>query len=725
MSCPGRALWGLLVLAACGPSAGVPADAARPDLGPTELTAWLDAPTAADVGATVVLDATASTGATAFVFELGDGRRVEDVDGRVEVSWEEPGRFAVVVRAANDAGATRTAGATVTVTATPVHAPRQSGTLSRLEGGRFAVVVTDADRVTVAALGDDGVLDLERRITTPPGPKTVSVWTHAGREWIAIGCRDEVLLVRSDDGARYAVPMPPGSRPHAVLATGPGELWVTLQGTHELARITWADVPVLDGRFPVVADPRALALLPDGRLAVSRWRSPASYGLIALFDPASQSVETVRLQVDPQPSSDTESGGVPSYLDALLVSPDGQRLMVPSLQANSAEGSFLTGTPLRSDTTVRAVISMLVPDGAGWTERFDRRRQLDDRGLLQAGTFSSRGDFLFVADRGARTVERIDMLSGSAAGTILGVGYAPDGMALSEDDRFLVVHASLDRRLEVFGVTDFTALPVALSALATVASEPLDAEVLRGKQLFNDAADPRLTRDAYIACAHCHLEGDSDHRVWDFTQRGEGLRRTPPLFGRTQPPFHWTGNFDELQDFEIDLRLHFDGRGLMTDADFAESADPFGPPKASRSEDLDALATYLRTLDETLPSPDRGPEGPLPAAVRGEAIFARAGCPSCHSGPDYTDSALVDGRPVLHDVGTLGPGSGSRLGGELTGLDTPTLRGLWHQPRYLHDGSAESLEDVLTARNATDQHGSTRNLSESELGDLIAFLRSL
>ncbi len=710
----------LLVLLACGDD-----PMATPDGGPEALVAVLSAPRGGDPGEPLTLDASASTGAVAFTFELGDGRRVDDEDGVVEVSWDAPGRYAVVLVATSATGATRNAGATVTITAPPVHVPEQSGTLARLAGDRFAVVVTDDDQVTVATL-DGGSLALERRIPTPRGPETVSAFTRGEAEWLAVTCHDTLLLVRSDESERHEVPMPFGSQPHAALADAEG-LWVTLQGTGELARVEGASEPFLVARYPVVPDARAQARLPDGRLAVSRWRSADSGAEVALFDPATQAVETVDLRVDPQPASDTENGGVPSYLDALLVAPDGERMVVSGLQANFAEGRFLDGRDHRSDTMLRAVIATVERDGDGWTERFSARRQLDDRGLVSAGVFTERGDFLFVATRGARTVERIDMLSGSAAGSILALGYAPDGLTLSADDRTLVVHASLDRRLEVYDVSDFTALPVPLSMLSTVDVEPLPADVLRGKQLFNDAADPRLTRDAYIACAHCHLEGDSDHRVWDFTQRGEGLRRTPPLFARMElAPFHWTGNFDELQDFEIDIREHFDGLGLMAPADYAATAASFGAAKAGLSEDLDALAAYLRTLDRELASPQRSPDGSRSAAAeRGAGVFEAAGCATCHSGPAYTDSGFVDGAPVLHDVGTFGAGSGSRLGEPLTGLDTPSLLGLWHQPRYLHDGSAPSLEAVLTTRNPEDRHGVTSTLSDAELADLVAFLESL
>jgi len=231
-------------------------------------------------------------------------------------------------------------------------------------------------------------------------------------------------------------------------------------------------------------------------------------------------------------------------------------------------------------------------------------------------------------------------------------------------------------------------------------------------------------RDGYIACAHCHLDGDSDHHVWDFTARGEGLRRTPPLFARVDHgPLHWSANFDEVQDFENDIRAHQGGRGLLSDADFAATSDTLGASKAGRSEELDALAAYVASLREP-PSPHRRVDDSLPELARtGRDVFASAGCGSCHAGAVLTDSALVDGAPVLHDVGTLSGASGSRLGAPLTGLDTPTLHGLWHQTRFLHDGRATTIEEAIRAHDesAVDPDA----LDEAAMTALVAYLRCL
>jgi hypothetical protein len=77
---------------------------------------------------------------------------------------------------------------------------------------------------------------------------------------------------------------------------------------------------------------------------------------------------------------------------------------------------------------------------------------------------------------------------------------------------------------------------------------------------------------------------------------------------------------------------------------------------------------------------------------------------------------------LLHDVGTLKPSSGKRAGQALTGIDTPTLKGLWENAPYLHDGSAATLMDVITTANPNDQHGHTSQLTSLEKQQLVAYL---
>jgi cytochrome c peroxidase len=244
-----------------------------------------------------------------------------------------------------------------------------------------------------------------------------------------------------------------------------------------------------------------------------------------------------------------------------------------------------------------------------------------------------------------------------------------------------------------------------------------------------------MSRTGYLSCASCHLDGEGDNLVWDFTQRGEGLRNTISLEGRAgtgHGPMHWSANFDEVQDFEGDIRYGQGGTGFLPDAVWASGThrQSLGDPKAGLSPELDRLAAYVSSLSRFGASPHRreGDAAWAASRARGEALFRRAdvGCASCHAGERYTDSVfLAPGMPLLHDVGTIRASSGMRLGGALTGLDTPTLRGLWRTAPYLHDGSAATLREVLTTRNAGDRHGVTSTLSPTDLDDLETFLLSI
>jgi len=256
-----------------------------------------------------------------------------------------------------------------------------------------------------------------------------------------------------------------------------------------------------------------------------------------------------------------------------------------------------------------------------------------------------------------------------------------------------------------------------------VANEKLSPNVLKGKQIFYNSRDVRMTKENYISCATCHIDGGEDGRVFDFANRGEGKRNTITLHGRRgtgHGPVHWTGNFDEIQDFEHDMRGPFSGTGFIDDALFNQGTvnQSLGDPKKGFSADLDTLADYVTSLDRVPDSPYRNPDGTLTeSGQRGKKIYERLNCSTCHSGPDYTDSALNK----LHDVGTTTMFSGSRMGGDLPGFDTPTLKGVWHTPPYFHDGSAKSLHDTLNVPG----HGNAQNLSNEEKDLLVSYLLQL
>jgi mono/diheme cytochrome c family protein len=200
---------------------------------------------------------------------------------------------------------------------------------------------------------------------------------------------------------------------------------------------------------------------------------------------------------------------------------------------------------------------------------------------------------------------------------------------------------------------------------------------------------------------------------------GEGLRNTISLTGRggmSHGFLHWSANFDEVQDFEGQIRSFAGGTGLMTDAAFATYGQPLGPTKAGRSSDLDALAAYVTSLNSFTRSPYRNANGSLTTlATQGRTVFQNANCGSCHAGTRFTDSA----NATLDDVGTIKqPTSGQRLGAGLTGIDPPTLRDVWATAPYLHDGSAATLADAVRAHTGI-------TLSTDDLNAVSAYLSQI
>ncbi|HEY3493874.1 MAG TPA: hypothetical protein VGK73_04280, partial [Polyangiaceae bacterium] len=462
------------------------------------------------------------------------------------------------------------------------------------------------------------------------------------------------------------------------------------------------------------------------RLFVSRLISPAEGGEIVELDTASLTVgRRLVLAVDPGPDTEATARGVPNYLRSVVPSPDGSALWVPSKKDNVLRGLARDGLALDFETSVRSIVSLV--DLASNREALEQRVGLNNRALGLTLAFSPIGDYAFVALLGNNGIEVLDAYDRRIVAGAMNLGKAPDGLAFDDAGR-LYLNAFLSRSVVVLDAAPVLAsTSFALEKVGEVvvsSSEKLPGAVLRGKQIFYDASDLRMTKDGYISCAVCHLDGFEDGRVWDFTDRGEGLRNTTSLLGRRgtgQGRLHWSANFDEVQDFEHDIRNAFGGTGFLQEEQFLQGTrnTTLGDAKAGFSPELDALSEYVTSLDRVSPSPHRDPDGSLSEdGWRGLEIFQGAGCPACHAGADFTDSPLG----MLHDVGTLQATSGRRLGEPLAGLDTPTLRGIWETAPYLHDGSAPTLLEVVGARNPDDRHGATRALSDAERGLLVSYL---
>lgn len=675
-------------------------------------------------------------------------------DGAVEVSWNfgdgspatafstttgashtysEPGHYLVSLNArlASDPDITRSTSFTHTVHRPLVGTPRSSATLIH-DTARDRIWTVNRDNHSVTRIKADTLAKLSE---TPVGDEPVALTQLPnGDIWVVHRNSHDIKVLDPDTAAVTAThPLPYASMPGGILASPDGTtVFVTLEATGRLVELSAATGQILRS-LDVGPVPRGLGFSADGiRLFLSRFISPDDAGKIIEVDPAAFTVtRTIDLAIDTTPDAENAGRGLPNYLGAPAVGPDNTHLWIPSKKDNIQRGTLRDGQDLTFENTVRPIVSVI--DLATSTEVPAARVDLNDRAMPVAVTHSAIGDYAFVLNQGSNAIDVIDAYSGNVVTAVDPVGKAPHGLLIDHARQRLIVHNFMSRDVSVFdiaGILDTTSLDhTPLATIPTVASESLTHTVLLGKQLFYDGRDIRLTRDSYMSCASCHDDGGQDGRVWDFTGSGEGLRNTISLQGRQGTSghhgrAHWSGNFDEIHDFENQIRKLNDGTGLMDDADFVTGtrSEPLGDPKTGVSPDLDALVAYLESLDTFPASPHREPDGQMtPQAIAGQTHFQTLDCASCHSGEGFTDSPLG----LRHDIGTLTSDSGQRLGSPLDGIDTPTLRDVWKTAPYLHDGSAVTLEAVFTSAAPGTAHGVANDLDPAEFDEFIAYLKQI
>jgi YVTN family beta-propeller protein len=673
--------------------------------------------------ASYTADANAGSGAT-YVWDFGDATpptAPSSLPGTSH-SYAAPGLYAVTLTLTDASGA-----ATVRSFTQAVYRPATSGrpvqsaslAMQSPPSGNARVWVVNGDAATVAAV-DAVTLTKLAEVGVGTAPRSVAV-APDGRVWVVNKASANLSVI---DPATFTVvrtiPMPRASMPYGIVFAPDGRsAYVSLEATGQLLRLDPVSGAVL-ATLGVGANPRQLAVTADGqRVLVSRFITPPQPGeatarvssevagvpvgaeVVAVAAATFTVDRTIVLRHSDRPDGAAQGRGVPNYLGAPVIAPDGTSAWVPSKQDNIARGMQRDGLDLTFENTVRAVSSRI--DMATLAEDYALRIDHDNAGRATAAAFHPTGAYLFVALQTSRQVTVIDPVRGVEMER-LEVGRAPDALVVSADGRRLFVSNAMDRTLQAFDLSQLVDhgdwdLP-SLGVRSTQAVEPLPAQVLLGKQLFHDAQDKRLAREGYLSCAVCHDDGGHDGRTWDMSGLGEGLRNTSSLRGRAvgQGRLHWSANFDEVQDFEGQIRVLAQGTGLLSDAQYNEGtrAQPLGLAKAGLSVELDALAAYVASIATFPSSPLRAADGSLtPAAAAGKAIFLTQ-CSSCHAGNAFTDSATAP----PHDIGTLKPTSGQRLGGPLTGIDTPTLRDAWATAPYLHDGSAPTLVEAIAAHAA-------------------------
>lgn len=285
----------------------------------------------------------------------------------------------------------------------------------------------------------------------------------------------------------------------------------------------------------------------------------------------------------------------------------------------------------------------------------------------------------------------------------IATGSNPKGLALSPDGKRLYVAEQLEDKVAVINT----------ESLETIGSidlgGPLRITVARrGRRLFNNAGH---TFQNQYACYTCHPDNHEDGLVYNMASKymGRNVTNTQSLreIGDTAP-FKWNGKNQTV--------YKQDGMRFSTVLTRTEQFS---------YEDLDAIVAYIVTGIKYPPNLMYNPDGKLTASqLRGKILFDRGKdnfgniipennrCITCHPPPLFTNLKLAD-------VSTLAATDDPIL------FDTPHLNNIYASAPYLHDGRAETLEEIWTVYGQDDKHGYVNDMSKIQLNDLVDYLKSI
>jgi cytochrome c peroxidase len=284
-------------------------------------------------------------------------------------------------------------------------------------------------------------------------------------------------------------------------------------------------------------------------------------------------------------------------------------------------------------------------------------------------------------------------------------------------------------------------LPPGVAPPPVPADNPMSAaKVELGRHLFYDAD---LSFDGTIACANCHTQ----HRAFTESNathpgvKGAAGRRNAMMLGNAayMTALTWADPTQRTLEGQVmtpvmgehPVEMGMKGkeaelvRRLAGDACYRRQfAEAF--PGEGGAIDVTHVAKAIAAFERTLVSFGSAyDKGALDAAAgRGQGVFAKTGCGSCHGGRLFTDADAVDPLRAFHRIE---PANDRDRGlAEISGkaedagrFRTPSLRNVALSPPYLHDGSAKTLPDAIR------RHEGMGGLGDADMADLVAFLGAL
>ncbi len=585
-----------------------------------------------------------------------------------------------------------------------------------MEGKRLFVACATANKIAVLDTVSQAVT---HRFQVPASPAGLALSADGSRLYVACAAPESVICVLDTATGRILRKMAGGHTAMApVLSPDGARLYVCNRFDNDVSVFDLASHRKI-GRIPVEREPVAAAITPDGRLLVVANHLHAGSANHLHIAAAVSVIDTETLRV--RKNINLALGA--SFLKSVSISPNGRFAAVPHVR--STYWLSTTGIELgRMNANALSVLDLEKLEVLGMVFLDQTTHGAANP---SAAVWTPDGDTILVAHAGAHALSLVDapLAADRACFTSARIGdYEPTEMQIAALPKHrpvrlrqrLALPGEGPRALALAGSTLYIAnyfsdnlcqvnlaaanpRPVTLS-LGRVPPPSLER---KGQMLFNDA---RISYQGWQSCASCH---DSDARTdalnWDLLNDGvANPKNTRSLL--------WAHQAGPAMALGVRTNAVEAVRAGIQHILFSDSHE----------EDAAAIDAYLKSL-KPVPSPHLRHGRLSKAAQRGRRLFldARTGCSRCHPPPLFTDATGHDVGTATRYVSLYGT-SGADRPSDL--FYSPPLVELWRTAPYLHDGSALTLREVITA-NHNDRHGHTSHLTPGEIDDLVAYLQSL
>ncbi|MCF0233548.1 MAG: c-type cytochrome, partial [Thermoguttaceae bacterium] len=265
---------------------------------------------------------------------------------------------------------------------------------------------------------------------------------------------------------------------------------------------------------------------------------------------------------------------------------------------------------------------------------------------------------------------------------------APRSIAIIGDQVYLGMYFS-----DLIMVVDLKARRPKAKKFVELGPFPELDSARRGEAAWNDAT---LCFQNWQSCSSCHPDGRSDALNWDLLNDGMGNPKNAKamIYSIAVPPAMWHA-----------VRVNAE-KAIRTGFQYILFA-------SAPEETYIDIENYIKAM-KPVPSPHLVNGELSEQAKRGKAVFEneKYACTQCHTGEYFTDQKM-------HDVGSRADYD------HQADFDTPTLKGIWRTPPYLHDGRYVHLKEVFADGFHGDVKGDVADMTEEELDDLVEYLLSL